>query len=80
MANTPQASISLNEKAWRRLKKNTGALFGLGVIVIALVLSLLAYVIAPDNSRLRATSRYCNLKRIAPGFSIDVLQKAERPF
>jgi ABC-type dipeptide/oligopeptide/nickel transport system permease subunit len=79
MANTPQASISLNEKAWRRLKKNTGALFGLGVIVIALLLSLLAYVIAPDNSP-SGNEQILQLETHAPGFSIDILQKQKDHF
>jgi ABC-type dipeptide/oligopeptide/nickel transport system permease subunit len=37
-------------QAWKRLKKNKGALFGLFIIFLALVVSLLGYVIAPDNS------------------------------
>lgn len=79
MANTPQSSVSLNEKAWRRLKKNTGALFGLGVIVLALVLSLLAYVIAPDNSP-SGNEQILQLETHPPGFSIDVLKKQKDHF
>ena len=43
-------SISLNQKAWLRLKRNKSAMFGLWVIVFAVALSLCAYMVAPDNS------------------------------
>ncbi|MBK7147654.1 MAG: ABC transporter permease [Bacteroidetes bacterium] len=79
MANTPAPSVSLNEKAWRRLRKNTGALFGLGVIVLALLLSLLAYVISPDNSP-SANEQILQLETHPPGFSIHILKKKKDHF
>lgn len=36
--------------AWRRLQKNKGALFGLCVIVLALLVAIFAYFLAPDPS------------------------------
>ncbi len=36
--------------AWRRLKKNKGAMFGLVVIAIAILVAIFAYFIAPDSS------------------------------
>jgi len=43
-------NFSFKPEIWKRLKKNKGALFGLIIIVIAVLVSLLGYVIAPDNS------------------------------
>ncbi|MFZ1856562.1 MAG: hypothetical protein WAU29_04290, partial [Chitinophagaceae bacterium] len=37
-------------RAWRRLKKNKGAVFGLIVIAIAVLIAVFAYFIAPDPS------------------------------
>jgi peptide/nickel transport system permease protein len=36
--------------AWRRLKKNKGAVFGLLVIALAVLVAVFAYFIAPDHS------------------------------
>lgn len=44
------ASESIQQAAWRRLKKNKAAVFGMGVIALAIVVALLAYFIAPDDS------------------------------
>lgn len=41
---------SFQAAAWRRLKKNKGALAGLVVIIIAFVIAVFAYFIAPDPS------------------------------
>lgn len=41
---------SNSSQLWRRLKKNKGAMFGLVIISIAVIVALFAYVIAPDNS------------------------------
>jgi ABC-type dipeptide/oligopeptide/nickel transport system permease subunit len=43
-------SYSFQRAAWRRLKKNKGAMFGLGVIVLSLFLGIFAYFISPDPS------------------------------
>jgi ABC-type dipeptide/oligopeptide/nickel transport system permease subunit len=44
------ASESIQQAAWRRLKKNKAAVFGMLVIALALLVALLAYFIAPDDS------------------------------
>ncbi len=38
------------QSAWRRLRKNKGAVLGLFIIVIAIIVSVFAYFIAPDPS------------------------------
>lgn len=43
-------SQSFQAAAWRRLKKNKGAVFGLIVIILAVFIALFAYFIAPDSS------------------------------
>lgn len=44
------ASLSFGKAAWRRLRKNKGAMFGLLVIVLAVIIDAFAYFIAPDSS------------------------------
>jgi ABC-type dipeptide/oligopeptide/nickel transport system permease subunit len=43
-------SQSFQAAAWRRLKKNKGAMFGLVIIIIAVLIAIFAYFIAPDSS------------------------------
>lgn len=43
-------SQSFQATAWRRLKKNKGAIFGLVVIALAVLIAVFAYFIAPDSS------------------------------
>ena len=43
-------SQSFQAAAWRRLKKNKGALFGLIIIILATLAAIFAYFIAPDPS------------------------------
>jgi oligopeptide transport system permease protein len=45
-----QQHQSFSKQLWRRLKKNKGALFGLLIIIMAVLIALLGYAIAPDNS------------------------------
>ena len=43
-------SISFQAAAWRRLKKNKGAVFGLIIIFLSVLVAIFAYFIAPDPS------------------------------
>lgn len=43
-------SSSFQRAAWQRLRKNTGALIGLAVIVLSVIIAVFAYFIAPDPS------------------------------
>ncbi|MCX6198347.1 MAG: ABC transporter permease [Bacteroidetes bacterium] len=67
-------SISLNEKAWRRLKRNRSAMVGLAIIVLAVLLSIFAYVAAPDNSP-SGNEQILQLETHPPGFAIKILKK-----
>ena len=42
--------FSFSQQIWKRLKKNKGALFGLIVIIIAGLVAIFAYIIAPDDT------------------------------
>ena len=43
-------SESIQQAAWRRLKKNKAAVFGITVIVLTVLVAVLAYFIAPDDT------------------------------
>ena len=45
-----RTSYSFQQAAWRRLKKNKGAMFGLVVISLSVLLAIFAYFISPDSS------------------------------
>lgn len=72
-------SVSLNQKAWRRLKRNKSAMFGLVVIGVSVVLAVLAYVLAPDNSP-SGNEQILQLETHEPGFSIHILKKKKENF
>ena len=72
----PQKEIksqSLNAKAWKRLKRNRSAMFGLVIILLSVVLAFFAYAIAPDNSP-SANEQILQLETHPPGFSIQILK------
>ena len=41
---------SIQSDTWRRLKKNRGAVFGMVIIALSLLMALFAYFLAPDHS------------------------------
>src|SRR4029077_20313668 len=43
-------SPSFQQAAWRRLYKNKGAMFGLALICLSVIVAVFAYFIAPDSS------------------------------
>ena len=59
--------------AWRRLKKNRGAMFGLVIILISLFIALFAYSIAPDHSPY-ANRMIVEIGGQKPGFSKQFLK------
>lgn len=73
------ASESIQQAAWRRLKKNKAAVFGMLVIVLALLLALLGYFIAPDDSPF-ANRMTVEIGGKNPGYTqLFLLLKKERP-
>jgi ABC-type dipeptide/oligopeptide/nickel transport system permease subunit len=61
-------SQSFQAAAWRRLKKNKGAVFGLIVILFATLIAIFAYFIAPDSSPF-ANRIILEIGRKKPGFA-----------
>ena len=61
-------SQSFKSAAWRRLKKNKGAVFGLIVIILATLIAIFAYFIAPDPSPF-ANRIILEIGRKKPGFT-----------
>jgi peptide/nickel transport system permease protein len=72
-------SISLNAKAWKRLKRNKSAVFGMVVIAFSVVLALLVYVVSPDNSP-SGNEQILQLETHPPGFSINILKRNKEGF
>lgn len=71
-------SSTFQAAAWRRLKKNKGAMFGLLVIGLSVLLAVFAYLIAPDHSP-NANRQIPEIKSEGPGFKKTfVLVRFER--
>jgi ABC-type dipeptide/oligopeptide/nickel transport system permease subunit len=68
-----QQSFSFKAAMWKRLKKNRGALFGLIVIILAVLISVFGYVIAPDNSP-NADLQTVEIQAKKPGYSQQFLK------
>lgn len=64
---------SFLQAAWKRLKKNKGAIVGLCLIVVMILTALLAYVIAPDHSN-NANNMVVEIGGKKPGFSKTFLK------
>ncbi len=74
MSNDP----SFQGAAWRRLKKNKGAVFGLIVITLAILVAIFAYFIAPDPSPF-ANRIIAEIDGKKPGFTQQFIKvKKER--
>jgi ABC-type dipeptide/oligopeptide/nickel transport system permease subunit len=75
MSNT---STSFQQAAWKRLKKNKGAVFGMILIVLVILIAVFAYFIAPDSSPF-ANRIILETGGEKPGFTQQFLQlKKER--
>ncbi len=61
--------MSKADYAWQRLKKNTLALLGLGIICLFLFVSVFGYLIAPDGSP-DANNQKLELAMKPPGFKV----------
>ncbi|MCO5239796.1 MAG: ABC transporter permease [Chitinophagaceae bacterium] len=69
-----KVSSSSFKPAWARLRKNTGAVWGLCIIVVAVVTAVLAYWIAPDHSP-NANRMILEIGGQKPGFSMEFVKR-----
>ncbi|MBN8702251.1 MAG: ABC transporter permease [Bacteroidetes bacterium] len=67
------ASKSLSYYTWGRLRKNKLAMAGLWVIAIALLISILGYLITPDSTP-HANDQMLELAIKSPGFEVKMLK------
>ncbi len=61
-------SFSFSENAWRRLKKNIGAMVGLSVIFLSILTAIFAYYISTDSTP-NADRQIVEIQAKKPGFS-----------
>jgi peptide/nickel transport system permease protein len=66
-------SASFQQAAWRRLRKNKGAMFGLVVISLSVIVAIFAYFIAPDSSPY-ANRIILEIGGEKPGYTRDFLK------
>jgi peptide/nickel transport system permease protein len=66
-------NLSPNQKALRRLMRNKPALFGLGIIVLAVLIAILGYTISPDSTP-NANEQSLTIALKDPGFSVKMLK------
>ncbi len=73
MTEKPEKAFSLASFAWQRLKRNRLAMFGIFIIAIMAVISILGYLITPDSSPDAAT----HIEEISirqPGFKCRIIK------
>lgn len=63
---------AFTQQAWKRLRRNKGAVAGLAVISMALVIAVFAYVLAPDGTSF-ANRMVLEIGGQRPGFSVHML-------
>jgi ABC-type dipeptide/oligopeptide/nickel transport system permease subunit len=66
-------SILSQQAAWKRLKKNKGAIAGLIIIVLAILTAIFSYFIAPDSSPY-ANRIILEIRKQKPGFKKTFLK------
>jgi ABC-type dipeptide/oligopeptide/nickel transport system permease subunit len=72
-------SESIQQAAWRRLKKNKGAVFGMIIIALAVIIAVTAYFISPDGSPY-ANRMIVEIGGKKPGYQHQfLLLKKEKP-
>jgi peptide/nickel transport system permease protein len=66
-------NLSPNQKALRRLMRNKPALFGLGTIVLSVLIAILGYAISPDSTP-NANNQSLTIALKDPCFSVKMLK------
>ncbi len=73
MKDAPEKPFSLAAFAWQRLRRNRLAMFGIFIIVVMMIMSILGYLITPDKSPDAAT----HIEEISirkPGFKCEIIK------
>ena len=73
MSKLSHQSFSFSQNAWRRLKKNKGAMFGLMIIFIAILTGIFAYFIANDSTP-NADRQIVEIQAKKPGYKKDFIK------
>jgi ABC-type dipeptide/oligopeptide/nickel transport system permease subunit len=66
-------SYSFTQAAWKRLRKNKAAIFGLFVILLSLLLAIVCYFIAPDPTP-NGDRQIVEIQSRKPGFKMTFLK------
>ena len=69
---------SIQADTWRRLKKNKGAVSGIVIIVMAVIMAVFSYFIAPDHSPY-ANRMILEIEGQKPGFRQEFLLTLKQP-
>ena len=67
MSKLSHQSFSFSQNAWRRLKKNKGAMFGLVIVFISILTGIFAYFIANDSTP-NADRQIVEIQAKKPGY------------
>lgn len=67
-------NFSFQQAAWKRLKKNKGAIFGLFMIAVAILVSIFGYFIAPDSTPYASRRIILEIGSRKPGFEQDFVR------
>jgi peptide/nickel transport system permease protein len=79
VSNPSQKSLSFQQAAWKRLRKNKGAVFGLIVIAVSVLVAIFAYFLAPDSSP-NANRMIVEINGSRPGYEQSFIKvKKEKP-
>ena len=67
-------SFSFSQKAWRRLKKNKGAMLGLIIISLSILTGIFAYFIANDSTP-NADRQIVEIQAMKPGYNRQFIKR-----
>lgn len=68
-----QESVSFSKNAWRRLKKNKGAIIGLFIIILFLLIGIFAYFLGADSTP-NADRQIVEIQARKPGFTQEFIK------
>lgn len=67
------SSPTYTQAFWKRLRRNVGAMFGLGIILLCVLLAVFAYFIAPDDTT-NANRMNVEVGGMKPGYTMQYIQ------